>query len=438
MTTLMDQQKTFIKDLPDISELNERDYPTWFNELRRKSFSRFLELGIPTTKNEEWKYSNLAPLTQNTFQLNANGSLVKNELLTSYLDQKDLNIFFVNGIFSKELSNTGNFKSAGIAIDFLDESLLNKNTSLQKILTHYDIQTESSFVALNRALAKNALFIQIAPNTVYTKTLIHVVHVVTCDKLTTMPQTLIHVGKSSEAQILESYVSFDDRLTYFTNALTDIYLDENTNLYFCQAQKESQKAFHINTTRTWQQQNSNFKAFTLTTATGFTRNGVECIVNGEGCDATLNALYSCFGHQHVDNHTFVDHRLPNGTSNQLYKGILNESARAVFNGKIFVQQIAQKTNSYQLNKNLLLGKNSRVDTKPQLEIKADDVKCTHGATIGQLDEGEIFYLQTRAIDRREAIKMLSRGFADEILATIPNEEIVKKLNLLLEPSFAIL
>ena len=174
----------------------------------------------------------------------------------------------------------------------------------------------------------------------------------------------------------------------------------------------------------------------ITVSVGIVSHVVQDIVlNGDGANANLNALYSAYGKQHVDNHTSIDHRMPNGTSNQLYKGILNDASRAVFNGKVFVRAVAQQTNSYQLNKNLLLGKNCRVDTKPQLEIFADDVKCTHGATIGQLDEDEMFYLQTRCIPRKAATEILAHGFVDDLFNRIKNNSVHQKLNILIEPSF---
>ncbi|MCK5178790.1 MAG: SufD family Fe-S cluster assembly protein, partial [Candidatus Omnitrophica bacterium] len=175
--------------------------------------------------------------------------------------------------------------------------------------------------------------------------------------------------------------------------------------------------------------------FSFMAGSKLTRNDLDITLNGEGANTTLNALYSVYNDQHVDNHTSVDHRVPNCTSNQLYKGILNNRARAVFNGKVFVQPVAQKTSSYQLNKNLLLGTDCRIDTKPQLEIFADDVKCTHGATIGQLAKDEMFYLQTRCIPKKAATRMLAHGFVNDLFSTIKNTAIREKLDRLMEPSF---
>ena len=220
-----------------------------------------------------------------------------------------------------------------------------------------------------------------------------------------------------------------------TSALTDISLAKNALLYYSRAQKENLKSYHIGNTRVWQERDSNFQGFSFVAGGALIRNNLDVVLNGEGAQSFLNALYSVYGTQHVDNHTSVDHRVPNCMSNQLYKGILNGASRAVFNGKIFVRPIAQKTNSYQLNKNLLLGKDCRVDTKPQLEIFADDVKCTHGATIGQMNEEELFYLQTRAIGKQDATRMLARGFAEDVLNQIKNEAVHQKLTEYLQPSF---
>jgi Fe-S cluster assembly protein SufD len=218
--------------------------------------------------------------------------------------------------------------------------------------------------------------------------------------------------------------------------LTDIYLAPNAVCRYNQVQRESLKATHINATRVWQERDAVFDGFSLTVGGAVTRHNLDIIINGEGGQATLNGLYSVRERQHVDNHTSVDHRFPNGTSNQLYKGILNDQARAVFNGKIFVRPIAQLTNSYQLNKNLILGKDCRVDTKPQLEISADDVKCTHGATVGQLNDEEIFYLRTRAIPRSKAVEMLSHGFVDDILNKIQHPRVREHFQELVKPTLS--
>jgi len=436
MISTNEAMMTFIDNINKIQKnIQDRPAPDWFKEWRSQRFSRFNELGIPTVKDEEWKYTNLDLINKGRFHWPSASTLDCTAYLKTYCAPEEINIVFVNGTISAELSNYADLDE-GVTIQSLEEALRDNESDIKSLLTHYDLNNNPAFVVLNEALHTEGLFIRIAKNTV-TKKLIHIVHLTDSkgSDTVTLPRTIIALNASSEATILESHLGLNDSNKYFANALTDIFLSDNAILHYCKAQKESLKAFHIGQTRVWQEGNSNFDGFSFMAGGCLARNDLNILLNGEGSNATLNALYSVYDSQHIDNHTSVDHRFPNCTSNQLYKGILNHKARAVFNGKIFVKPIAQQTNSYQLNKNLLLGKNCRVDTKPQLEIYADDVKCTHGATIGQLDEDELFYLQTRCIPKNEATKMLAHAFVDDLFNTIQSPSIHQKLNVLMQPSF---
>ena len=408
-------------------------YP-WLKALRENSLERFQRLGLPTVKDEDWKYTNIAQLSKHTFELADNGTLNEREAFERYTGDDRHLLVFVNGLFQQKLSKINPEK--GLTVIPLQEALRDHGDEIEKVIKNYESDKETAFIALNHALLDSGCFIKIDKKAVI-KSPIHICHVTSSSngEALTLPRSIIVAGESSQASIMESHVAFDDKIIYFANALTDIYMGQNSTLTYCKAQKESLKAFHIGHTRAWLERGANLKGFSFVTGGAITRNNLEIILNGEGCNATLDGLYSIYDKMHTDNHTCVDHRYPNCTSNQLYKGILNEASRAVFNGKIIVRSIAQLTNSYQLNKNLLIGKDCRVDTKPQLEIFADDVKCTHGATIGQLDEDELFYLQARGISHREAMSMLSRGFVDHIVNTVTNESINRKLHILLEPSF---
>ena len=435
----MTETPRIIKDFDKLTQsIHEKNTPAWLKELSDKSLSQFHKLGLPNIKDEEWKYTNLAQALSRTYSIPQKGQFTPTAKVGRYINNKELNIVFVNGHFSKELSNVKNLPK-GVTVVNLKEAITSKEETLKKILTRYDVDKTTAFIALNKAITTEGVYVEIAANTVC-KELLHIVHLTDASgkDAITFPRSVIVSGKSSEATILESHISTEDNLIYLTNALTDIFVDENATLHYCKAQKESMKAYHINNTRVWQERDSHFDGFTLIAGSAINRNNLDIVLNGEGCDGTLNGLYSIYGNQHADNHTSVDHKFPNCTSNQLYKGILNGSSRAVFNGKIFVREAAQKTNSYQLNKNLLLGKDCRIDTKPQLEIFADDVKCTHGATVGQLDEDQLFYLQSRCIARKDAIKILARGFVDDLVNVIKNDSVNEKLHQLLEPSFAAL
>jgi Fe-S cluster assembly protein SufD len=426
----------FIDQLDDLSKcLIPAHAPGWLEELRARGMSRFRDLGLPSVKEEDWKYTDISALTEQRYVLAQSPHLIERDALTDYLGADEISVVFVNGLFSQEFSRLARVP-AGVTIRTLTGLLAMEREEAKDLFAEAVCAGESSFAALNKALMQNAACIRIDGNALVKKN-IHIVHVTSgADKYWVVaPRTLIKLGRHAQASISESHIAFADTNVYFADALTDIVLSENASLQYCKAQKESLKAFHIGNTYVRQAAHSNFHSFSFAAGAALTRDNLEVVLNGEGANAVLNGLYSVYKEQHVDNHTSVDHKVPHGTSHQLYKGILNDSARAVFNGKIFVRAAAQGTNSYQLNKNLLLGKNCRVDTKPQLEIFADDVRCSHGATIGQLNPEEIFYLQSRCISAQTATKLLTRGFADDIINTIQDEKIRQKLTGLLEPAF---
>lgn len=406
----------------------------WLKDYFQSGLTRFLSAGIPTVTDEEWKYTNLSALSAIDFKPVTQIELSPNNQIKKICTPGEASFVFVNGVFDEKLSSANSLPN-GLAFLPLKDAYTKKEAQIKSLLTKYESKDENSFIALSRALGANGLYIEISNNANIEK-LIHIVHITTCkDPGLAAPRSIVIVGKSAEATILETHIGTGDDV-YLSCALCDIYLDENAVLHYCKAQSESLKAYHIGNTRVWQERNSHFDGFSLMNGSSITRNNLDIISNGEGTSSTLNGFYGVNGNQHVDNHSSMDHRLPNCTSNQLYKGLLNGDSHSVFNGKIFVRQAAQKTNSYQLNKNLILGVNCRVDTKPQLEIFADDVKCTHGATIGQLNEDEIFYLQTRCIPKKNAVKLLAHGFVQDILNKIHHPAVIEKLSVLLEPTFA--
>ncbi len=427
----------FIKDLEERTASNHE--PAWLKESRLKNFERFNQLGIPTIKNEDWKYTNLSTLTKERFSFASQQDFAANEQFKKYTDGDEVRIVFVNGYFSSELSSVSQLPK-GLDVRSFKEALKSSEPLVQKLLKKFESSDEKkAFVALNKYCMQDGYFIHVADKVSCTK-LIHIIFVTANNQrnTATFVRNLIVLEKSSEASVLETHVSFDEKDVYFNNPLTEIYVSENAHLHYCKAQKESAKAFHIATARVIQERNSTFNGFNLSCGGQITRNDLDIALNGEGSSAILNGFYTVSEAQLVDNHTFVSHNEPNCFSNQLYKGILNDSSRGVFNGKIYVDPKAQKTNSYQLNKNLLLGKNASIDTKPQLEIFADDVKCTHGATIGQFNEEEIFYLRSRCVSKREATKMLAVGFVEDVLEHITDRKVIDKLHVLLEPSLAAL
>lgn len=437
-----EKNSLFMEQLDTLAgPLKGEESSEWVAQLREEGLTRFRKTGIPTVKDEEWKYTNLSALAGHRYTLAGKSALSpaqRNDVLARYCGKADVNIVFVNGALDMELSNFGRIP-AGVEILTLQEVAKNDPAAVQEIWAHYDPQKDTAFAALNKALTQEGVYIHIKDKIIANQ-LIHIVHVTQADgeEVATFPHTFIRLGKSSEASVLETHVGLSDESVYLADPLTDVFLEENATLHYSKAQKESLKAYHVGTTRVWQKRDSTFNGFSLAAGASITRNNLDVIINGEGAAAFLNGLYCVYKDQHVDNHTSVDHRVPNATSNQLYKGVLNDAARAVFNGKIFVRPVAQQTNSYQLNKNLLLGKDCRVDTKPQLEIFADDVKCTHGATIGQLNEDEIFYLQARGVPRKIAARLLTQGFVDDILSRLTRDFVREQAAQMVAPSLEVI
>lgn len=437
MISRINDPSLFITELEKSPLAAIKETPAWMQNLKTKATARFQQLGFPSTKDEEWKYTNLASIFEKKFHLAKDFRVQELDQLKEYCTESEWTLVFVNGVFSKEHSSLENLPK-GVLVQDLAESTAKNNASITSYLSRYDPKDEETFTALNSAFLHHGALIKIDAKTI-AKPLIHIVHVASGkdDNIVFFPRSLIILDASSEAEILESHVSFSNH-AYFANAVTDIFIAENAKLRYHKIQNESPNAFYIGATRIWQERDSQVESFSFSTGSKISRNNLWIRLNGEGANAILNGLYAATGTQLVDNHTAVDHRPPNCLSNQFYKGILDGSAKAVFNGKIFVQKEAQKTNSYQLNKNLLLGPRCEVNTKPQLEIFADDVRCTHGATIGQLNEDEIFYLRARAIPKEKAVKMLSRGFVDEILNRIQNEAVRSRMDKFLTHALAML
>lgn len=424
----------FIINSDEVTSKNTAKAPAWLGAIKEKSFKFIEDNSFPSTKDEDWKYTSIKSILEKQFvsQIELDEKIQPLGQFGDICNKDEINIVFINGHFSAKHSKIDNLPN-GLNITQSQESWPTKS---DEFLTQFDKSfANSAFISVNNLCFTNALLISTSKNAVIEKP-IHILNYVnTKESLAVSPRCLIHLAQSSQAIVVESFVSFSNEIANLSNSLTEIKLEENSKLTYLRAQSESQKSFHISNTRVWIEANATFNGFAFSTGSCLARHGLDIILNGEGGHAELNGLYASKDKQFVDNHTSVDHRVPNCTSNQLYKGILNDASRAVFNGKVFVRSIAQQTNSYQLNKNLLLGKDCRVDTKPQLEIFADDVKCTHGATIAQLNEDELFYLESRCIGRTQAREMLSHGFVNDILNIIENDSLRNKLDCLILPIF---
>jgi len=423
-----------IEGLEQYQSKLENNSSVWLKAFRQKSFSQWAEIDMPTVKEEEWKYSSLADLVNRRFQLATRHQLIESKQFENYRDKNDINIVLVNGVLWGELSDLKHLPQ-GLTVSALNEALVHNNTEIQDTISKLTPNDTKAFLWMNQALFLDGACIQVAKNAVI-EPLVHIIHVTSgiAPDTIVFPRSFISVGEAAQVNIMESHICFEP-VPYLSNAVTDMRIAQNAVVGYCKSQAESHQAVHVGTTRIWQEKASSLDSFSFNHGGAFTRNNLSILIKGEGTNTIMNGLYGLDGNQHVDNHTLLDIQHPNCTSYQLYKGLLNDKSRAIFNGKIYVHAVAQKTNAYQLNKHLLLGKEARVDTKPQLEIFADDVKCTHGATIGQLSQEEIFYLQSRCITQEMAIQLLSKGFIDDIINTIKSDSIRGKLSRLLLKKF---
>jgi Fe-S cluster assembly protein SufD len=392
---------------------------SFIQDIRQKAIEKFAELGIPARKNEEYKYSNVQKLFSETVALSATESSFKIASFEKYLiPNLDAHIVvLVNGFFSEELSSLKN----------LDKSVV--VTSLQKAFEKYpelvekhfstfaDINSDA-FIALNTAYATDGVFISVPDNTVVEKP-IHIINLIIAKESTLFfPRNLFVVGKSAHVQLVETFETHDLPVKAIATSVTEIAIEENAKVQYYRLQNDCENGQQINTVSASQQKNSHFDTNTVTLSGGWVRNNLNIALNGENCESHLNGLFITSDTQHVDNHTLVDHRKPHCESNQTYKGILDRKSTGIFNGKIFVQRDAQKTNAYQSSKNILLSDDATINAKPQLEIYADDVKCSHGSSTGKIDEDALFYLRARGLGIESARKLLLHAFVNDVMQTI--------------------
>jgi len=393
--------------------------PSWVQSMRRAAFDRFATLGFPTTKNEDWHYTSVSPIADQEFVLLAakSGDVRQEELAAFQFGATGwYTMVFVNGRFAPELSDISKLPN-GVKVWDLARAWTSAPHVVDRIgkLSPYDTQ---SFTALNTAFMLDGAVVQIAKEVEVDRP-IHLLFVTdaTAAKGMMHPRNLILVGRHAKATVIESYVSTSDAM-YFTNAVSEVSLGEGATLRHYKMQREAARAFHVGTIEAHQARDSHYVSFSLSTGAALSRTNIYTTLDGEGSGATLNGLYMADGEQQCDQQTQIIHAQPNCFSREHYKGVLDGRSHGVFNGKVYVHPIAQKTDGKQTNNNLLLSDTAHVDTKPQLEIFADDVKCTHGATVGQIDQLALFYLKSRGLDRALARRLLTYAFAADVLETI--------------------
>jgi Fe-S cluster assembly protein SufD len=389
-------------------------------QLRDQAMESFCKQGIPTRKHEEYKYTHVDLMLKEEFYFSANKNYSIEQIEHLQFLKGAYVAIIVNGVFIEGSSNLQNLPK-GLTICSLADAAKRNSTVFEKNYAKYADINADAFIALNTAMAKNGVFIHIAKNVIIENP-IHIIHISTAFENTIInPRNLIVVDENSQAKIIESFETLDSTAKIFSNALTEIIIDESAIVDHYKIQDENEFGYLVNTTQVIQKKQSTFSTHTFTLSGSLVRNNLTLVLDDEHIESHLNGLYLTAGNQVVDNHTVVDHRKPNCNSNELYKGIIDGKSTATFNGKIFVRKDAQKTNAFQSNKNILLSEAGTINTKPQLEIYADDVKCSHGTSTGKLDEDKIFYLRARGLSTESAKKLLMHAFAAEVVDTIKIE-----------------
>ena len=408
--------------------------PDWLKELREQATQSFISLGFPTPANEDWKYTSLSHLVKKGFAPYCSGdaSISPEFLETCLLDKCWVRLVFVNGFYRPDLS--GSLEGKGVTVKSLAEAVAEGSEVTEKHLGKIAISGYNGVVALNGALAEDGSLVHIEKDAELDAP-VFLLHLVSGPvEGAAFPRHLLVADPNSRATVIEAFAS-PFAGSYWSNCVTEVLVDEGAEVDYYRLQQEGPGGFHTSLVQARQEKDSVFSITTVNLGGVLVRNDVNIYLNGEGCVANLNGLSLVDGTRHVDNHTALDHAQAHCESHELYKAILDGKSRSVFNGKIYVHKDAQKTDAKQTNKNLLLSPDAKVDTKPQLEIFADDVKCTHGATVGQLADQELFYLQSRGLTQDAAKRLLMFGFANDIVERIKPHALRHYLEHLLTETF---
>ncbi len=431
----IDVSEWYLKNFEILEQHNNGSIPDFIKTIKKISLQKLIDIGFPTQKVEDWKYTNIIQIIEKNFKPSnlteywKNSEIIEKSKRAIESDQiisnlSSLQLVFIDGHFIEQLSNAQ--KSQNLELLPLQKALKEKTEIIQNHFNKY-AQIENGFNALNNLFFSDGILLNVKDNTIEDEPIVVIFIQSGEEEQIINPRNLIVVGNNSKARVIETFISLKN-IPNFTNTITEIFISENSFLEHFKFQNESLSSYHIGKIQTQLEKNSNFTSHNFTFGGLITRNDINIVLDGEGAESHFYGLYFVKDKQHVDNHTLVDHAKPHCLSNEFYKGILAENSRGVFNGKIIVRKGAQKTNAYQSNKNLLLSGNAKIDTKPQLEIFADDVRCTHGATVGQIDEDSLFYLRSRGIDEKNARSLLVNAFANEVLYNMTFEPLRNKVS----------
>jgi len=423
MATTADNKKQLLDQLSK----NASSFP--IGEIGEQAMEAINKLDFPTTRTEDWKYTRVGRIIKNDLQvLKSDFSIDVNKYKIDGLDC-DL-LVYINGVFKEKLSEIT--KSNMCVTFFSNPELVGEErvkTNFGKTSRHQD----NIFTAINTAYPSDGAFIHIDKNKKGQKP-VHILNLSIGENTINQPRNLIVAEQGSELEIIETFDSIDSE-NVFNNIVTEIVIGENAKVSYDQLQREGKGTFLLSTVEVYQEKNSTFNTNTVTLSGDWVRNNLNIEVDGENCMTNLSGVYLLKENQHVDNHTMVDHKKPHCESNELYKGVIDEKATAVFNGKVYVREDAQKINAFQYNGNVLLTDDATINSKPELEIYADDVKCSHGSTTGQLDDEALFYLRSRGLSEDSARKMLIEAFTADAIEKVENEALLSAIKKTLQKEF---
>lgn len=395
----------------------------WLNQLRSSAVEAVSELTIPTTRDEEWRFTDISLLTKISLQpAHAAIKLSNADIQPFVIAEASTRLVFVDGVYAPKLSTLK--AASGIVVSNLTSALANHANVIKQHLGQHASTKDNAFAALNTAFLHDAAVIMLPRNSAAT-TPVHLLFIATQKEVVSYPRTLVLADNGCAVTVIEDYVSLQEE-AYLTNSVTEFVLADNAHVHHVRVQREGAKAFHIANCSAVLSRGSNYQSVSIAMGARISRYNLN-IKLAEGAECSADGLALISGRQLADTHTCIDHAQAHGVSRQLHKSIVGGAAHAVFNGKILVRKDSQKTDSQQSNHTLLLTEKAHVDTKPQLEIFADDVKCTHGATIGQLDSEEVFYLQSRGLSETIARNMLTYAFGAEVIERIPVASLKRSL-----------
>ena len=432
-TAPVKQADPYLKAFERFEQAAATTQPSWLFPLRKAGIARFAELGFPTLKNEDWRFTNVAPIAKLPFKPAldaARDGLTKDSLdQFSFAKLPGTRLVFVNGHFAAELS-TAPTQPNGIKVSSLATALANDSALVEKHLGRYVRTEDNAFAALNNAFFQDGGFVYVpAGESVDDPVQFLFINTSKDAGATTHPRNLIIAERGAKLTVIESYVSLASAPT-FTNAVSEFALGDNAVVEHCKFQDESPEAYHIAALHSHLGRAVSFSSHSIATGAKLARNNLRTTLDGEGIECVLNGVYITNNDQISDHYMVVDHAKPHCASHEYFNGILAGKSKGVFHGRILVRPDAQKTDAKQTNKNLLLSDDATADTKPQLEIYADDVKCTHGATIGQLNDESIYYLRSRGIGLENARRMLIHAFAGEIIDRVKHDALREELDVL--------